>query len=100
MKAACKFGCCTPEVAALPDGGWSSTDKGWVLDIRRQEHVRREREAEFARIDQMHAAIYPVCALCGQRTIRLDTFGLCSKTTDAHKARRGGLTFAPAGRRR
>jgi hypothetical protein len=100
MRAACKFGCCTSEVAALADGGWSSAEKGWVLDIRRREHVRRERAAEFARIDQMHAAIYRPCAACGQLAIRLDTFGLCSKTTETHKARRGGLTFAPAGRRR
>jgi hypothetical protein len=98
MKAACKFGCCTAEVAALPDGGWSPD--GLVLDDRRREHVRREREAEFARIDQMHAAIYRPCAVCGQLAIRLDTFGLCSKNTETHKARRGGLTFAPAGRRR
>ncbi|MDD7963330.1 hypothetical protein [Microbacterium thalli] len=98
MKAACKFGCCTPEVAALPDGGWSAD--GLVLDDRRREHVRRERAAEFARIDQMHAAIYRACAVCGQLAIRLDTFGLCSKNTETHKARRGGLTFAPAGRRR
>ncbi|MGZ0067835.1 hypothetical protein [Microbacterium arborescens] len=100
MSTGCRLGCCTPEVAALPDGGWSSTEKGWTLDVRRREHVRRERAAEFARIDQMHAEIYPACRLCGQRAIRLDTFGLCSKTGEAHKARRGGLTFAPAGRRR
>jgi hypothetical protein len=98
MKAACMFGCCTAEVAALPDGGWSPD--GLVLDDRRCEHLRRERAAEFARIDQMHAAIYRACAACGQLAIRLDAFGLCSKTTDTHKARRGGLTFAPAGRRR
>lgn len=100
MRDVCGFRCCTREVAALTDGGWSLTDKGWVLDVRRQEHVRRERAAELTRIDQMHAAIYRQCAACGQLAIRLDTFGLCSKTTDAHKARRGGLTFAPAGRRR
>ncbi|RKE60442.1 hypothetical protein [Microbacterium sp. AG238] len=100
MKAACKFGCCTREVAALPDGGWSLTDKGWVLDIRRQEHVRRERAAELARIDQMHAAIYRACAACGQLAIRLDTFGLCSKTTEVHNVRRGGLTFAQKARSR
>lgn len=99
MKGACKFGCCSAEVAALADGGWSSTEKGWVLDIRRQEHVRREREAEFARIDQMHAAIYPVCGLCGSRTMRLNAFGLCPRITEAHRARRGGLTFM-RGRRR
>lgn len=100
MTGGCDLGCCTPEVAALPDGGWSSTEKGWVLDDRRREHVRRERAAEFARIDQMHAEIYRPCVLCGQRSIRLDKHGLCSKTGENHKNRRSGLTFAPAGRTR
>ncbi|MCW2165088.1 hypothetical protein B0I12_002243 [Microbacterium hydrothermale] len=27
--AVCAYGCCTAEVAALPNGGWSTTDKGW-----------------------------------------------------------------------
>lgn len=31
----------------------------------------------------------PTCRLCGQRVNRLDTFGLCSKTSDTHQQYRG-----------
>lgn len=27
---------------------------------------------------------FPACALCGQRAVKLDRFGLCSKTTEQH----------------
>lgn len=83
----------------MKDGGWSNTDKGWVLDPSQAARVRDELAAEMARIDRFHADL-PKCTLCGQRCNRLDTFGLCSKVTETHKARRGGLQFAPAGRRR
>jgi hypothetical protein len=81
--AVCALGCCTAEVAALRDGGWSTNDKGWKLDDRRREHVTREYAAISARIDHAHAG-YPQCALCGQRVIKLDRFGLCSKDKGEH----------------
>lgn len=83
----CRFGCCTPEAAALPDGGWKSTEKGWAIDERRAEHLRREWAATSARIDKAQSD-YPKCP-CGQRVLALDKFGLCSKTTDEHQRRRG-----------
>lgn len=98
-RGSCEFGCCTPEVAALKDGGWVSTEKGYVLDPRRRKHVDRVIADAMARADRMHADL-PACRLCGQRALRLDAAGLCSKTTDTHKAARGGLTFQTTGRRR
>jgi hypothetical protein len=83
--SSCEFGCCTPEATALPDGGWSQNDKGWVLHPLRVEHVSRVNRAAMAAIDKAQAGS-PTCALCGQRVNRPDRYGLCSKTTDAHKA--------------
>ncbi|WP_295821592.1 hypothetical protein [uncultured Microbacterium sp.] len=74
-------------MAALPNGGWSTTDKGWKLDDRRREHVAREYAAISARIDRAHAD-YPKCP-CGQRAIALDKHGLCSKKDIEHDRRRG-----------
>lgn len=85
--AVCTYGCCTAEVAALPNGGWSTTDKGWTLDDRRREHVTREYAAISARIDRAHAD-NPKCP-CGQHALALDESGLCSKTDDEHQRRRG-----------
>jgi hypothetical protein len=93
----CRLGCCTPEVAALPDGGWTTSDKGWKLDDRRREHVAREWREKSAQIDRMQAD-YPKCKLCGQAALRLDVAGLCSKIDEAHKAYRVrlGLPAVPA----
>lgn len=95
----CWYGCCTPEVAALPDGGWKNTDKGWVIDDRRVEHLRREWAATSARIDRMQAD-YPKCKGCGQPALALDAAGLCSKVTESHRTYRArlGLSPVPAGR--
>ncbi|TDL43858.1 hypothetical protein [Microbacterium oleivorans] len=96
---ACEYGCCSAEVAALKDGGWVSTEKGYVLDPRRRKHVDRVIAEAMARADRMQADL-PRCRLCGHRALRLDAFGLCSKISESHKAARGGITFQPAGRRR
>lgn len=99
----CKLGCCSPEVAALPRGGWD--EAGSKIDGRRTEHLRREWAATSARIDRMQDD-YPKCKLCGQPALRLDAAGLCSKITDSHKTQRVRLglppvpTPAPAGRGR
>lgn len=41
-------------------------------------------------LDGMFSA-WPTCRLCGQRTGQLDKFGLCSKTSEAHKDWRAGV---------
>lgn len=62
-----------------------NTDKGWVLNPLRREHVDRVNRAASAAIDKAQAH-YPTCALCGQRCIRLDKYGLCSKDKGEHAA--------------
>lgn len=49
----------------------------WVLD-------REVTIAALAEIDQRQAH-HLTCALCGQRTLKLDKFGLCSKVSEPHK---------------
>lgn len=49
------------------------------------------REATLERlriVDMMHEG-WPQCRLCGQTVNRLDTFGLCSRISASHLARRG-----------
>lgn len=49
----------------------------------------RERIAdELRNVDAIHEG-KPTCRLCGQVVNRLDTFGLCSKVTAAHRQWRG-----------
>lgn len=43
---------------------------------------------ELRNVDAIHEG-KPTCRLCGQVVNRLDTFGLCSKVTTAHKEWRG-----------
>lgn len=50
-------------------------------------------------VDMIHEG-KPTCRLCGQTVNRLDAFGLCSKTTDAHKLRRGEVIPTKKARRR
>lgn len=99
--AGCALGCCTADVAELPNGGWS--EDGTKIDPRRREHLTREWAATSARLDRRHAD-YPKCKLCGQRAMFLDAAGLCSKVKGAHEAYRVrlGLPAVPAqkGRRR
>lgn len=49
----------------------------WVPD-------RAVTRAALAGIDVAQSA-WPVCRLCGQRTVKLDRFGLCSKTSKPHQ---------------
>ncbi|GAA1915080.1 hypothetical protein GCM10009775_04390 [Microbacterium aoyamense] len=69
----------------MPDGGWSfSGEKGWSLDPSQQERVRQVNIAAMARADELQKGS-PTCALCGQRALELDEFGLCSKNRGEHK---------------
>lgn len=54
----------------------------------------REVTLERLRIVDMIHEGKPQCRLCGQIVNRLDGFGLCSKTTELHRQRRGD--YAPA----
>lgn len=74
----------------LPDGGWKLSEKGWELDPSQAERVRRVVAKALKRISKQQALTCPACHLCGQRCIRLDRAGLCSKTTADHQARRRG----------
>lgn len=67
----------------MKDGGWMDTEKGWVLHPSEEPRVRENHRATMARIDKAQAH-YPTCALCGQRCIKLDRFGLCSKEKGEH----------------
>ncbi|MFC7942677.1 hypothetical protein ACFUPZ_05390 [Microbacterium oxydans] len=50
-------------------------------------------------VDMIHEG-KPACRLCGQTVNRLDTYGLCSKTTEPHRHRRGDFTQTKKGRAR
>jgi hypothetical protein len=50
-------------------------------------------------VDMIHEG-KPACRLCGQIVNRLDAFGLCSKTTESHRQRRGDFTPAKKARKR
>jgi len=73
------------EVAEAPE-------KEWAAD--RQVTLERLRI-----VDMVHEG-KPTCRLCGQVVNRLDTFGLCSKTTESHRQRRGDFAPAKKARRR
>lgn len=60
-----------------------SDEKEWVFD----DAARARVKAELDRIDQMHAD-YPQCVVCGQRAIRLDKHGCCSKVSDRSEPHR------------
>ncbi|WP_288874205.1 hypothetical protein [uncultured Microbacterium sp.] len=49
----------------------------------------REVTLEQLRVVDMIHEGKPACRLCGQVVNRLDMFGLCSKTSEAHKEWRG-----------
>jgi hypothetical protein len=59
----------------MADGApeWVQTEEGRAL-----------AQAALADIDRLHT-LHPACALCGQRSITLDRYGLCSKVSDSHK---------------
>lgn len=50
-------------------------------------------------VDMIHEG-KPQCRLCGQIVNRLDGFGLCSKTTELHRQRRGDFTQTKKARKR
>jgi hypothetical protein len=65
----------------MEDGGWHfSGEKGWLLDPSQEERLRRVTAEALARIDEKQAHL-PECVVCGQRCVRLDEFGTCSKTS-------------------
>ena len=79
----------------MNDGGWSfSGEKGWILDPSERERVRELNAAVLAEIDVRQSRL-PQCALCGQRALRLDKYGLCSKTSDIHQDERKRLAHHP-----
>ncbi|KAA9110163.1 hypothetical protein [Microbacterium rhizomatis] len=74
-------------MGGMKDGGWSTTEKGWQLDPSQRERVTTVHLDAMARIDRTHVG-YPECWLCGQRAIKLDKHGLCSKVSVLHKEAR------------
>jgi len=60
----------------------------------------REVTLEQLRIVDMIHEDWPKCRACGQTTYRLDAFGLCSKTTESHRQRRGDYSPAKKARKR
>lgn len=58
----------------------------------KDEQWTPNRDVTHAAMDDLEAmfAAWPACRLCGQRTRQLDKFGLCSKTSEAHKDWRAG----------
>lgn len=60
----------------------------------------REVTLEQLRIVDMIHEGKPACRLCGQIVNRLDGFGLCSKTTESHRHRRGDVTQTKKARKR
>lgn len=66
-------------VGELPstDDAVEETTEEWTLD-------RATTVAALAEIDEQQKH-RPTCALCGQRAIKLDKYGLCSKTSKPHE---------------
>lgn len=62
--------------------------------------ANREVTLERLRIVDMIHEGKPACRLCGQIVNRLDAFGLCSKTSEPHRQRRGDFTPAKKARKR
>ena len=56
------------------------SDVKWVPDAASKARVA----ADLARIDNLHA-LHPECALCGQRAVVLDRYGLCRKVSVPHE---------------
>lgn len=62
------------------------TEPTWVYD----DAARARVASELAVIEQAHAHL-PACVVCGQRCIRLDKAGCCSKLSsksEPHRAHR------------
>lgn len=69
----------------------AAEEKVWVPN--------REVTLERLRIVDMVHEGKPQCRLCGQVVNRLDAFGLCSKTSESHRQRRGDFNPAKKGKR-
>lgn len=76
---------------AMVDGGWRFRDdgRGWELDPSQTERVRKVVGKILKRIAKEQRSA-PACHLCGQRAVRLDRAGLCSKTSGEHQRVRHG----------
>ncbi|MDF2555769.1 MAG: MPMin1 gp20 [Microbacterium sp.] len=70
------------EVIVVPD----EPEKEWEYD----DAARARVTAALAEIDANQAHL-PTCALCGQRSLKLDRFGLCSKVSQPHLDWRAGV---------
>lgn len=72
-------------------GGWRFRDdgRGWELDPSQVKRVRKVVGKALKRIDKLQRNA-PACHLCGQRCIRLDRWGLCSKVDGSHQGARRG----------
>lgn len=57
--------------------------KDWELD----DAARARIDEALAEIDQMQSG-YPTCVVCGQRCIRLDKYGTCSKVSERSEPHR------------
>ncbi len=71
------------EVVLIAD---AEPEKEWVCD----DASRARTAAALAEIDRKQAHL-PTCALCGQRSLKLDRFGLCSKVSKPHQDWRAGV---------
>jgi hypothetical protein len=70
------------EVIVVPD----EPEREWVFD----DAARARVAVALAEIDANQAHL-PTCALCGQRSLKLDRFGLCSKVSQPHLDWRAGV---------
>jgi hypothetical protein len=64
------------------------TESKWKPD----EASLARTAAALAEVDARHAAA-PRCGICGQRSWRLDEFGLCSKVSPSHIKDRSRVSF-------
>lgn len=75
----------------MNDGGWTFDAKdGWHLHPSQEARVRACWTEAKARIEERQSRL-PTCALCGERTLRLDKHGLCQRVTDTHQSERKRL---------
>ena len=57
--------------------------KDWTLDAAARIRI----DEAYAEIEAMQAN-YPKCVVCGQRCLRLDRFGTCSKVSERSEPHR------------
>ena len=87
-----------PSSSGMPrecsDGDRAGRARGQGVAARPRRHLER-----LCVVDMIHES-KTACRLCGQIVNRLDAFGLCSKTTELHRQRRGDITPAKKARKR